>query len=368
MPMPYATNEIVAALRSSSREWDFRYERVSLGGSVIGSLDVTGAKITHAALADKIKRTFDGALTPDANFDYLTDRLRVYVRLRMLDGGWNEWAMGTFLLNTSKSARRASAPRSTIPVSGLDLLQILEEDSVLDRYVVAAGVNYGTAISTVLTSAGFATNTVTATTLLTPAAREWEPGTSKLRIVNDLLAAINYETLSMDPFGNPTAGPYEAPDVAPVLWAYALDTASLVRPGTVTALDLFSVPNVVVGFVSQPDRPTLRSVATNSSPTSPLSTVRRGRTIVKVLDSTAVQDVADQATLDAKVARALAETTQQYESIEFETGIMPLHNDADVVTFDYGEGALRYRETSWSLELRAGGVMTHTARRVVLVG
>lgn len=366
--MPYAQGEVVTALRAPSRTWGFRYERVAATGAVIGSVDVSDAKIKHAALADKIKRTFDGSLSPDANFDYLSDRLRAYVRLLMPDGQWNEWAMGTFLLTTAQTSRRATAPRQSQPVSGFDLLQVLEEDSVIDRYVVPAGTNYVTAIGTVLTSAGFATNTVAATSLVTPAAVEWEPGTSKLQIVNALLAAINYETLSMDPFGNPTAGPYETPDVANVLWAYALDSASLVRQGTSTVLDLFNVPNVFVGFVSQPDRPTLRSVITNSDPTSPLSTVRRGRSIVKVLDAQQTQDVADQATLDAKVARARDEATQQYESIEFSTGIMPMHDDSDVVTFDYGAGVNRYREVGWELELRAGGAMKHTARRVVLIG
>lgn len=366
--MPYAQAEVVAALRASARTWDFRYERLDRNNALIGSIDVADAKVTHAALADKIKRTFAGSLTPDANFDYLSDRLRVYARLLMTDGAWNEWLLGTFLLASSSTARRASMPRQTVPVTGFDLLQVLEEDSVTDRYVVAAGTNYVTAITTVLTAAGFATNTVAATTLVTPAAVEWEPGTSRLKIVNDLLAAINYETLSMDPYGNPTANVYEAPDVANVLWAYALDSASLVRPGTMSELDLFNVPNVIVGYVSQPDRPTLRSVATNADPTNPLSTVRRGRNIVKVLDANDTRDVADQTTLDAKVARALAETTQQYETIEFATGLMPQHDDSDVVTFDYGAGVNRYRETGWEMELRAGGTMKHTARRVVLIG
>lgn len=366
--MPYTQAAINDALRATARTWDFRYERVNNSGQVVGPIEVTGAKVAHAALADKVKRTFTGAISPDATVDFLSDRLRAYVRLLMPDGAWNEWALGTFLLTTSQTARRATAPRTAVPVTGFDLLQVLAEDSVTDRYVVASGVNYVTAITTVLTSAGFLSNTVAATTKTLPAALEWEPGTSKLAIVNALLAAINYETLSMDPLGNPTASAYEAPDAAAVLWAYGLDSASLVRPGTFSALDLFNVPNVVVGYVSHPDRTPLRSVATNSSPTSPLSTVRRGRSIVRILDPQTVQDVADQATLDAKVSQALAESTQQYETIEFATGIMPQHDDADVVTFDYGLGANRYRETAWEIEMKAGGVMKHTARRVVLVG
>jgi hypothetical protein len=366
--MPYTPAAISAALSASARTWDFRYERLDLSATLVVPIDVTGASVANAALAEKMKRTFRGSLSPDAGFDYASDRLRVYARLLMPDGGWNEWPLGTFLLSTSETARRSTTPRETVPVSGFDLLQVLEEDSVTDRYVVAAGANYVTAIATVLASAGFPTHLVVDTAKTLPAPLEWEPGVAKLKIVNDLLAAVGYTSLSMDALGVPEAAPYEAPDVAPLLWSYALDTASLVRPGTVSQLDLFNVPNVIVGVVSQPDRPTLRSVATNTDPTSPLSTVRRGRNIVKILDPQLVANAVDQATLDAIVARALAETTQQYETVEFSTGIMPIHGDGDVVTFDYGSGVNRYRETSWEIDLRAGGVMKHSARRVVLVG
>lgn len=364
--MVYTQAEISTALLASGRTWEFRYERLTSGGLIVGPVDVTDAKVTYAALAD-IKRGFSASLAPGSNFDFQSDRLRAWVRLLMPDDGWQEWPVGTFLLTTSDTARSVAAPRQVVPVTGYDLLQVLLEDCVTDRYVVAAATNYVTAVTTALTGAGFASNTIAATTKTLPAPMEWEPGTAKLKIVNDLLAAINYTTLSMDALGQPTAAPYVLPENAPVLWPYTLDTASLVRPGTISRLDLFNVPNVVVGIVSQPDRAPLRSVATNSDPASPLSTVRRGRSIVRVLDAQTVQDAADQATLDALVARYLAETAMQYESIDFATGIMPQHDDADVVTFDYGAGANRYRETAWEMELKVGGVMKHTARRTVIV-
>jgi len=365
--MVYTQTEIVAALQGSGRTWEFRYERLSSAGVSLGDVNMTGVRVTHAALADQIKRTVQGVIAPATPFDYQSDRLRAHARLRMPDGGWNEWALGTFLLSTTQTARTASMPADPTPVTGYDLLQVVVEDSVTDRYIVAAATNYKTAIDTVLVGAGFPTNTVAVTSKTLPAAMEWEPGTTKLRIVNDLLSAINFTTLSMDPTGQPTAGPYVPPGDAAVLWSYSLDSASLVRPGTVTNLDLFRVPNVIVGYVSQPDRPPLRSVAVNDDPLSPLSTVRRGRSIVESLDQTTLGEVADQTTLDEKVAQRLDATSQQYETIEFSTGVMPQHDDSDVVTFDYGDGPYRYRETGWEMELRAGGVMKHTARRVVTV-
>lgn len=367
MPMPYAGDEIAAALAASSRTWDFRFERLAKDGSTYGAAELARGttKITHAALADKIKRSITGALNPDQAFDFLSDRLRVFTRLQMLDGDWQEWPLGTFLLASNETPRGTRLARETRGFTGFDLLQVLVEDCVIDRYVVASGTAVITAAATVLTSAGFTTNALATSALTLPAAMEWEPGTSKLQIVNDLLATINYKPLSMTPYGVPIAGPYVDPAAADVLWSYTLDTASLVRPGTRVTLDLFSVPNVVVGVLSEPERAPLVATATNSNPASPLSTVRRGRSIVQLIDS---QGAVDLTTLQAKVDRVLTEQGQQYESIVFDTGLMPFHDDGDVVLFDDGSGAVRYRETGWEMELRAGGVMRHNARRVVILG
>jgi hypothetical protein len=47
------------------------------------------------------------------------------------------------------------------------------------------------------------------------------------------------------------------------------------------------------------------------------------------------------------------------------TGLMPFHGVGDAVGVDYGAGLGNYREVSWSMELRAGGQMTHELRRAV---
>lgn len=367
MGMPYEGGDIVAALLSSSRTWDFRYERLYLDGTSVGPMTLSNVKVSHNALADKIKRTCTASIRADSGFDFLSDRMRIFARLKMFDGDWQEWPLGTFLLTTSQQARGAAMPREARPVTGYDLLQVLVEDSMLDRYVVDTATNYVTAVNAVLVSAGFPTSQITPTSMTLPAPLEWEPSTSKIKIVNDLLAAINYTPLSMTPLGVPISAPYVEPSAADVLWSYTLNTASLVQPGTLVELDLFNVPNRIVGVVSEPDRPPLVAVATNSAPTSPLSTVRRGRTISSTLTQT-IQQAPDLVTLQAIVDRTLAATAQQYERIEFDTGLMPIHNDGDVVLFDDGSGALRYRETSWDMELKPGGTMKHSARRTVILG
>jgi hypothetical protein len=76
----------------------------------------------------------------------------------------------------------------------------------------------------------------------------------------------------------------------------------------------------------------------------------------------------DLTTLQTIVDRFAAETAMQYQEIKFSTGLMPIHGDSDVIAVDIGSGVLeKFTEHSWEADLRAGGAMSHVARRMVAV-
>jgi hypothetical protein len=360
---------VAGLLTAPGRRWSFRYEAWTSTGVYLRDLKATDCKVANNDLANVSKRTIDVTLAPDQTFDQLTERIRPYVRLATPTGGWEEWCLGTFSCETGVTGRLTSPENRGTKMTGYDNLIVLDQDKVTVRHLVAAGTNYVTAINAVLTSAGMPTSQVSSTTLTLPAALEWAPGTSKLQIINDLLAAIGYTTLSMTPDGVPTAQEYVLPEDAPPIWDYTIDAASVVRPNVSSTLDLFDVPNIFLAVVSQPDRPELTSTFVNDDPLSPMSTGRRMRNIVRILtnDNSDVQpdDAATQAILDAKVARAASEATMLFEIADFTTGIMPFHTTGDVARLDYGEGLLLFREHTWDMELKAGGLMRHTFRRVV---
>lgn len=364
MPMPYTPAEITTALKSSQRRWSFRYDRVPLNGTDVTPEEVVSCTVRHAELAD-VKRTCEVTLPSSSTFNQLTDRLRVYARLQMLDTSWQEWALGTFYLQTSARKRATAAGDSMSQRTGYDGSLRLQDDKLPDRHVVAAGYAYTTAIKDQLTAAGLPTTSVVNSAVTLPAPMEWEPGTTRMKVINDLLAAINYRSLSFDPMGAPYVVPYTDPAQAGVIWRYTVDASSLVRPGIETELDLFSMPNRWIGFVSQPELPPLRSVITNTNAADPLSTVGRNRTIAKVIDTGQLAQAPTQDLLDAAVRRAAQEDRSQYESVSFSTGLMPIHGSGDVFELDVDGVLTRYRETEWQMELRAGGNMRHTMRRVV---
>lgn len=273
-----------------------------------------------------------------------------------------EWPQGVFL--PSSPTRKVDAGGAvTREVDAYDQIIVYADDLVSTRYSVAAAANYVTTVTTLL---GSVDKLVVASAKTLPAAMEWEPGTSKLRIINDLLAAVNYQSLTFDEAGRAVIKPYQAPSERPPEYAYLDDETSVMDPEAESTFDLFSVPNQWVLVVSNPDKPALTSTYTNASPTSLTSTVTRGRTIT---DFRQEQDAADQATLDAKVARLAFEASQVYESVDFTTAVMPIHGDLDVYNIGYELLVVggKYSESSWSMPLEAGAQMRHTARRVVTV-
>lgn len=368
-PNDHTPTEIHNALRGAtgSRRWSFRYELLSSANVKLADLsEVTAGSVEQNWLAT-IKRTARFTIVDRGRINYLQDRIKPWARLHLPPYGssdWVEWPQGVFLLSTPER-QVDDVGIVTREVQGYDSLQVYDEEAVTDRYTIDAGDVYTTEISTLL---GSVAKNIAASSATLPATREWEPGTSKLRIINDLLDALNYESLSADEDGVLTARPYVAPSGRAHETTYADDQFSVIDQKMKQTIDLFGVPNQWVVVVSQPDRPVLTSTYTNNNPASPTSTVSRQRTIT---DFRTNSDAADQATLDALVERIAFEASQVYEVVDFTTAIMPIHSGNDVYRLTRSDLAInaKYGEHSWSLPLSAGSGarMRHTARRVVSV-
>lgn len=207
-------------------------------------------------------------------------------------------------------------------------------------------------------------NHITKSPAILPTVREWEAGTSKREIVNDLLAAINYESLSFDEDGFALVRPYISPQDRAAEFRYVDDELSIMYPEVMHELDLFKIPNRWVLSLSDPDRDPVTVVFTNNDPASPTSTVRRGRTITEFMQN---QDADSEATMILKANRAAFEASQVYEAVEFDSGLMPVHSGNDVFDVVYDPLGLnaKYVEHSWDMALSAGAKMSHRVRRVI---
>lgn len=349
----------VRGLLSQSRTVSYGFDLLDKNDMTIGEIHSPDCKIYNNTEAN-IQRSASLTMIEDKDIDFTSDRLRPYMKLKTERGNLT-YPLGVFMM--SSPARRSVAGAINRTVDCYDKTQILEDDRFDTRYTVPAGTAYTAAVTNIILSAGITQSNIIQSELETATAIEFPLGTSKLKACNDLLAAINYSQLYADSFGYLRAIPYQDPTTRAIDASYATDKVSIVQPGAQEELDIFFAPNKIVRYLENAERQYLISSATNDDPNSKLSTVSRGRTIV---DIKAVSDIANQSTLDAMVARILAES-KVYQKITFETLNIPNHeyNDCLYVDNDELDVAGKYIETGWQMELTIGGKMKHLCRKAV---
>jgi hypothetical protein len=363
----YSDDEVLLALRGTRarRVWRFRYELLTARNVRIRDLtNVLSGSITNDFFAE-VKRTAKFTVVDDGTINFINQRIRPWAGILMPDGNYMEWPLGVFLL-TSPVRKVDIAGVVTRDVEAYDQTIVLEDDTVPDRYFVNSNYPYTDAIREIMGDTnGLTSFVITDSTAQTQAQLEWEPGTSKYRIISDMVAAINYGSLWFDGGGVARIQPYFEPSTRTAEFTYRTDDVSVILPEADQSLDFYSVPNRWVLVVSNPDQDALRAEVSNTDPASPTSIPNRGRIITRVVTGV---DAPNQAMLNAIAERYRAEG-QVYESIAFRTGLMPFHENADVYDFEYAGfvGYGRFMETKWSLDLVQGAEMEHEARRAISV-
>ena len=223
-----------------------------------------------------------------------------------------------------------------------------------------------TVVQQILTTCGVALSITTASAATLATDREdWEIGTDYLTICNDLLAEINYKPVWFDVQGIAHIEPYTQALAANIKHRYG--GTEILRPISADAseeTDIFSTPNVFVCVCSNPDlEDALVATAVNESPTSATSTFKRNMRIVQV---TKVDNVASQDELQTIANRLMSESQQTVKTISFETFSEGNHGIGDAISIDHPDIGGIYEETAWSITLRAGELMKHTAKRTVI--
>jgi hypothetical protein len=349
---------------SGKRTVDFKFALLDKNDALLGWVDNASGNISADAGA-AIKRTarFTLSRETDKDIDYANDRMQPWFRLKMPDGNCVEWPLGIFLLS-SPTREEGTKGRVVREIDAYDKGQILRDDKFTSRHLIAKGTKYTDAVVDLLESAGIDTYNIYPSDLTLPITAEFEIGEEKLNAINELLTAINYTSLYFDAFGVAVARPYVSPTERVATETYKTDQISVIRPGAAQVYDYFNTPNVVIRYLSNPDTAPLVSRVENNNPASPLSTVSRGRRIV---DISAVTNIANQEELDKYTQREAINIMQKFGELTFNTAVMP-HHEIDECLYVIHDGlgiAETYIERSWTMTLASGGEMQHKARKVV---
>lgn len=308
--------------------------------------------------AAEIKSTVSLQAEPDARIAWITDLLSV-VRVR----GAERTPLGLFYVTTSP-VEIDDEGRRLWTLTGYDRGYAVRNLSVLEHSLtIRAGTGYAAAIREQLLAAGIKTCTITDTAEVLPTDHAWETGTTRYRVIEDLLAEINYRSLYFDGNGIAVAEPWQPAGLNSRTHHYGSDGTPPLYMDMTWETDTFDAANVFVDIVSSADLPAeLRATAENDEPTSPLSIARRGCRVVSVQT---VTGIASQDALQTHVNNRMLLSMMGTITYSFSTcaDTESDHRLNDSILLLREDGGM-LEEQDWTLACVPGGKMTHTARRV----
>lgn len=296
------------------------------------------------------------------DIDWINDRIRPVFNLRMPDGGLAKWSLGVFLI--SSPTRKMQNGEIIRELELFDKNLILREDKIVKRLFYPRDKKYVDLIKDILNGASIPQVQIEDSPLILPIEREFEPGTPKIEIVNDLLNEINYKNIWVDNNGYFQVQKYIEPVKREVEYTYRTDDYSIIQADAIEETDLFNAPNVWYITYSNPEQRSYSATYENNSLSSITSIPNRGRRIVK-LDT--IDNIPNQQTLKSVTKRMAYRDSQVYSNLTFTTAVMPHHTN-DNMLFINMKGLdvdYKYLEKRWRINFN--GTMEHECKRIVYV-
>ena len=286
-------------------------------------------------------------------FDMFSDRLRPVM---VIDD--DEYNFGDFMVIAAPLTD--DGKEYFYDIEAYDETMMLKQAALTERKYYAAGTDYLSIIGAMLTDCGITKVYEEQTDAQITIDHEYAIGKPYLEIVNELLNEIGYSPIYSGANGYLYLTHKLTKQIAD--YTYSDDNSSIVDSIQMDT-DIYSLPNVVIGFVSSPDLPTvMKYKRVNDNPKSVISTVNRGYNVVSAFE---LNDCPDLVTLQLAVDNKFLESTQATETITITT--MPDGNHPYGSFVNLGQNGTNglFREVGWSIEF--GGKMTHHLERKAFV-
>lgn len=273
--------------------------------------------------------------------------------------------LGIFVPVSVSPSYEGGSAKERLSIEAYDRGWYVQTTTGKERVYFSRGTRYLEAIEQLLAASGIAVvnKTECADTFLEDR-EDWELGTDYLTIVNDLLKEINYKELWFDVSGAAILEPLSTPSVRNIQhYLDSRDPMTLVRPGLSRKTDFFKTPNVFICTCDNPEKSaSLMAIARNTNDHSPLSIQRRGREIVQL---TKVNNISSQNALQKYADHLLYESLMTGETLDVTTSLLLGWGIGDVVSLHYNDVHVLCVSRSWSMQLKAGGAMSHTLEKIV---
>lgn len=237
--------------------------------------------ILENVTAASISRDSDSDTCGSASFDIVTNNIgEEYIRpylVTVQNGYTNKYPLGTYLVQTVPSSFDGKI--STISADAYTPLIELKENPPDLGYSLTKGTNIMEAAYLIIRDHTRAPVVKTESTAVLTADFVANTDDTWLSFVIDLVNVADYN-LGLDDLGQIIFLPKQSLDAMQPIWTYADDENSILEADITVDKDIYGIPNVVE-VVYSTDTHTYVKRAVNDNPNSPISTVNRGREIIK---------------------------------------------------------------------------------------
>ena len=382
--MKLDTGEEYRVLRPSilgvngARETRFRFEVMDRNEELIG--DLKGVKGGNLAWSSKASIHSSGSIDMSDlgdNVDWLNSRVRITVYTKDDDGEETATPVGVYM--PAAPVHEWDDGARTYTVELLDKLSMLDTDIITDSrgnaetYTVPKGTKIIRTVKAIIADLGESSPAIVEEESPETAQSDmvFPAGTSRLKIINDLLDAANYFSLWCDGAGRFRVSKYRAPkDRTPVYQMeepLAEGENSLLGVAWTHDEDLYSIPNRVVAVEQGDDEEEGMSAVADLNvldPGSRFNQRNRGRFITEVYDGV---EATSQANLDAWAERKLDELVNAANKVEIEHVFLPDLLMNDTILFRAGDVEMIGAVTNTEFDLDPQA-MVKTKLRSVLSG
>lgn len=290
--------------------------------------------------------------------NWLKARIKPYLII-----GGKESSLGEYLISQADDCTDKKGVKFW-QIKGMDLGRIPQRSRTEKRVLFQAGQRYTDIVQSILLELGISRIiAIQSDATLKNDRADWEIGTSWIKIINSLLAEINYQSLWFDTEGNARIQPHRQVDGTVIDHRYESGELSQIKPQVDISSDIYKAYNVFTAMVSSPEyEEPMIAVSVNDIPTSRISTVNIGRVQAPIEK---LDDIANQEELQKYVDNLRFQSMCSTEAISFRTALNQ-HQVRDIVSIHHPQASGIYQETQWKMTLSFDGEMTHTAQRVVI--
>lgn len=353
--------DIQDVLAMSGRNNTYRFTLLDKSENVkVNGVDnIKSFTLTYSSLST-LKSTLTVEMHDDSQYNFLSDRLQITMIVDVR-GYHYEFPLGIYLMKSPEveaDGNTTSLLGDNRSVTMYSKLLIYEEDTITSDLTIPAGTNIVNKIRQILNTdkINLKSNSKTTTS-----DKIYKIGTSKLTIINDLLDAMGYNSLSVDGEGYFYSNEYILPDNREIEFEYTDEDNQQISPIYNDSNSLSDCYNVFTGYCTINNN-CINHTYVNSSSYSPISTVNRGRNVCA--EPQEFQDCSSRVDLVNRVMAWAADNSYKYHKCSFTTFINPLHGYLNCIHFKNTKVNMKCIETQWIID-SASDSMEHTVREAV---